>query len=66
MVTTEMANTLDSEYLRVGDMLAVMCYSADLGSQQQENNEFIFVIDCSGSMSEQQIRHAWDCLKIFI
>jgi hypothetical protein len=66
MVTTEMASPLGGEYLRAGDTLAVTCYSADLGSQQQENNEFVFVVDCSGSMSGQKIRHARDCLKIFI
>jgi hypothetical protein len=66
MVTTEMSSPLASECLGAGDILAVTCYSTDFGSQQQENNKFVFVVDCSGSMSGQQMRNARDCLKIFV
>jgi hypothetical protein len=66
IVTTELLRRLSSECIVGGNTMAVTCYASQFGSTQISNNEFVFVVDCSGSMSGERIQRARDCLQIFI
>jgi hypothetical protein len=66
IVTTELVRPLASECVLGDSAMAVTCYVDRLGSKQVDNNEFVFVIDCSGLMSGERICQARDCLQIFI
>jgi hypothetical protein len=69
IVTTELTQPLTNECLVEGNMMALTCYMNDFGGASEEageNIEFVFVIDCSGSMSGSRIQHAKQSLRTFI
>jgi hypothetical protein len=66
IVTTELRRPLSNECVADNHTLAASYYVEDFGSGQERNNEFVFVVDCSGSMGGTRIRQARDCLQIFI
>jgi hypothetical protein len=66
IVKTELLHQLNSKCIVRGNMMAVTFYASQFSSTQIWNNEFVFVVDCSGSMSGERIRRARDCLHIFI
>ena len=43
-----------------------MCISPKLPSSESTNSEFVFVVDCSGSMSGNSIQKASECLEFFV
>jgi hypothetical protein len=66
IVTTELAKPLVSECLTAGTTLALICYTERFRRRQTENNEFIFLVDCSSSMHGDRILYPSNFLKIFI
>jgi hypothetical protein len=66
IVTTELRRPLSNECIADNHTLAASYYVENFGSGQKRNNKFVFVVDCSSSMSGTRIRQARDCLQIFI
>jgi uncharacterized protein with von Willebrand factor type A (vWA) domain len=56
---------LINESLKSGNSLALTILPSGFGDSK-DNNEFIFVVDCSGSMSGGRIHRARECLQLFI
>jgi Ca-activated chloride channel family protein len=65
IVTTGLREPHESECVTAGRYFA-LTYFATKYWKCDENNEFVFVIDCSGSMDGQRIAQARECLSIFI
>lgn len=65
IVTTHLKTAVASDVIHCANSLAVTVVPPNFGDGHK-NNEFIFVVDCSGSMSGQRIRRARECLKLFI
>ena len=68
IVTVKLSHPLTSECLAAGKYMALSVCGRDLENAMSEvkNNEFVFVVDCSGSMSGARIRAARECLQAFI
>jgi hypothetical protein len=66
IVTTTLRRPLASERIVSGTVLAVTKFAARFPARDIENNEFVFLIDCSGSMSGDRIDSARACLGLFI
>ena len=43
-----------------------ICFTPDLEKKEIESNEYVFLVDCSGSMSGKRIENARNCMDIFI
>jgi hypothetical protein len=54
-----------SEAIVAGHIMMITILPTGFGDSR-ENNEFVFVIDCSASMSGNRIRRAQECLQLFI
>ncbi|OHT14129.1 von Willebrand factor type A domain containing protein [Tritrichomonas foetus] len=63
--TMELKDKLQNSAFSIGKD-CVLVISPDLEIPETKNNEFIFIIDCSGSMSGSSIQQARECLEIFI
>ena len=68
IVTVKMSHPLADECLSAGKYLALSVTGRELGERMSEakNNEFVFVVDCSGSMSGSRIVSARESLQVFI
>jgi hypothetical protein len=66
LVTTTLRESIGHVGVRAGRFIAATFYIPRAPEKALENNEFIFVIDCSGSMSGQRIKQARLCLSLFI
>jgi hypothetical protein len=66
MITTTFRSPLRSLGVRSGRFFSVTIFSPSQIGDWRENNEFIFLIDCSGSMSGDRIGQARVCLTLFI
>jgi hypothetical protein len=66
IVTTEFNLPFASLCLTAGRYFALTKFTPQFSDSNRENDEFIFVIDCSGSMSGQRIARARECLSLFI
>ena len=68
IVTVKLSHPLADECLSAGKYLALSVTGRELGERMSEakNNEFVFVVDCSGSMSGSRIVSARESLQVFI
>jgi hypothetical protein len=66
IVTTVHRAPLETECVSSGGYFALTHFTAELPGSERENNEFVFVVDCSGSMGGRRIAQARECLQIFI
>jgi hypothetical protein len=64
-VTTTLRNPVRSRALSAGRYICGAAILAE-GQKAQGYNEFVFVVDCSGSMGGQPIKQARECLDLFI
>jgi hypothetical protein len=65
-LTTWLKRPLASQCLSSGSVLAVTPFVASLPKTDPGPKEFVFVIDCSGSMESPRIEQARDCSALFI
>jgi hypothetical protein len=65
-VTTVLNESLRSMCLTAGRYLAATAYVPYVPKETRKNSEFVFVIDCSGSMSGTRMSQARVCLSLFI
>lgn len=65
VLTTEFQEPVSTHCFEAG---RYMCANVipSLSSESKVNKEFIFVVDCSGSMSGSRIKKARECLDLFI
>ena len=68
IVTVKLSHPLADESLSAGKYLSLSVTGRELEEAMSEvkNNEFIFVVDCSGSMSGPRINSARESLQAFI
>jgi hypothetical protein len=66
LITTTLRSPLRSLGVRSGRLLSVTVFNPLQTDNACENNEFIFIIDCSGSMGGPRIKQARTCLTFFI
>jgi hypothetical protein len=66
IVTTEFKTPLATSCLTAGRYFALTKFTPQFGASDRENDEFVFVIDCSGSMGGTRIEQARECLSLFI
>ena len=68
IVTLKLSHPLESECVAAGKYMAVSLTGSELEKSmpKTKNDEFIFVIDCSGSMSGSRIISARECLQAFL
>ena len=70
IITMEFAKPLSDNFNVAGTYLALNFYGQGLENRldlcQATNNEFVFVVDCSSSMSGERILRARQCLDMFI
>jgi uncharacterized protein YegL len=66
LITTHLKNPLSSQFLISGEFCAITLFHSPHAEQQKINNEFVFIVDCSGSMNGKRIEQARDCLCHFI
>ena len=68
ILTVKLFYRLSSECLAAGKYMALSVCGPSLehALSETKNNEFVFVVDCSGSMSGSRIRAARECLQAFI
>jgi hypothetical protein len=66
IVKTELRAPLASECISAGRYFALTHFIRRFAKSDRENNEFVFLIDCSGSTSGWRIAQARECLQIFI
>ena len=68
IVTVKMSHPLADECLSAGKYMALSVTGRELEKAMSEvnNNEFVFVVDCSGSMSGRRIVSARESLQVFI
>jgi hypothetical protein len=64
-VTTVLSRPITSRSLFAGRYLCGSVF-LDKTDRMQTNNEFVFVVDCSGSMDGVRIRQGRECLDLFI
>jgi uncharacterized protein YegL len=64
-ITTTLRQPLSTSCLIAGSYLAITQFHQFVEKKQQ-SNEFVFLVDCSGSMSGQPIETARRCLQFFI
>jgi hypothetical protein len=65
IITTELVSEEVSEYFEEDGFACVNIFMRELKTGV-DNNEFIFVVDCSGSMGGKRIEQARFCLDLFI
>jgi hypothetical protein len=65
IVTTDYQSAVASEAVVSGHSLALTVLPSGIAGSPA-NNEFVFVVDCSGSMSGGRISRTRECLKLFI
>jgi hypothetical protein len=65
-VTTEFNVPLATVCITAGRYFAITKFTPQFSDSDRENNEFFFVIDCSGSMRGRRIEQARECLSLFI
>jgi hypothetical protein len=65
-VTTEFNTPLGTRCITAGRYFALTKFTPQFSDSDRENDEFIFVIDCSGSMGGRRIAQARECLGLFI
>jgi hypothetical protein len=66
LLTTTMNRPIASAAICAGRHLCGTVILDKLESGDRGYNEFVFVIDCSGSMHDKRIKQARECLAIFI
>jgi hypothetical protein len=66
LITTSLNCPLTSEGLFSGNLLSVTTFVTGPPKTDVVNTEFVFVIDCSGSMDGSRIMQARECLDLFI
>jgi len=66
IVTTTFSESLGSEFSACGDVMDLTVLTSGPEGGGRENDEFVFVIDCSGSMSRSGIERARECLDLFL
>jgi hypothetical protein len=65
-LTTEFAAPMaESLAVRFGDIICEF-FVPPIGSSESSKQEYIFVLDCSGSMSGYRIAQANECLKLIL
>ncbi|KAH0787554.1 von Willebrand factor type A domain containing protein [Histomonas meleagridis] len=64
-IRTKLTDNFDSIALKTPKATAIN-FAPSYQSKELQNQEFVFVIDCSGSMSGSRISKARECLEIFI
>jgi Ca-activated chloride channel family protein len=66
IVTPELCETLASECVSSGRYFVLTQFVTEFPVSDDENDKFVFVIDCSGSIQGQRIAQTRKCLAIFI
>ena len=67
VVTVNFGASLKDEFFVGGPFMGVSVFGREFkGFSSEQNNEFIFVVDCSGSMRGGRIHKAGECLDLFL
>jgi hypothetical protein len=66
LISTSFKRPLASECLASGNFFAATAFVAELPKSDVASKEFVFLIDCSGSMSGEPIQKAASSLEMFI
>lgn len=65
IVTTELKSAVVSEAVISNRSVAITILPTNFG-ESLPSKEFVFIVDCSGSMTGIRIRRARECLQLFI
>ena len=69
IVTMKLCESPKDDFIVSGHFLMLNLFGQDVNrlvSSPKQNNEFVFVVDCSGSMSGDRIKKASACLDLFL
>ena len=67
LVTVNFGESLKDEFVVGGQFMGLSVFGREFKEfPSKQNNEFIFVVDCSGSMSGSRIQRARECLDLFL
>ena len=66
VIAVTRSESLHNDFFVSGQYMALSFFGSEVSGLQPANNEFVFVVDCSGSMACSRINSARDCMDIFL
>ena len=66
VISVTLSESFHNDFFVSGQYMTLTFFGHEVSSMEPKNNEFVFVVDCSGSMAGSRIDCARDCLDIFL
>lgn len=69
VISFTLSEPIHNDFFVTGQYLVLSFFGKDvatLASRETQNREFVFVVDCSGSMAGGRIKRARECMDVFL